>query len=67
MQQALADIQKAGCNALAVHLGNFGPEISETMLAKEFSEKVGGAVMFFAATAVTAATARMRSLRISCI
>ena len=49
MQQALADIQKAGCNALAVYLGNFGPEISETMLAKEFSEKVGGAVMFFAA------------------
>ena len=49
MRQALADIQKAGCNALAVYLGNFGPEISETMLAKEFSEKVGGAVMFFAA------------------
>ena len=49
MQQALADVQKAGCNALAVYLGNFGPEISETMLAKEFSEKVGGAVMFFAA------------------
>ena len=49
MQQALADIQKAGCNALAVYLGNFGPEISETMLAKEFFEKVGGAVMFFAA------------------
>ena len=40
MRQALADIQKAGCNALAVYLGNFGPEISETMLAKEFSEDV---------------------------
>ncbi len=49
MQQALADVQAAGCNALAVYLGNFGPEIAETMLAKEFSEKVGGAVMFFAA------------------
>ena len=49
MKQALAEVQKASCNALAVYLGNFGPEISETMLAKEFSEKVGGAVMFFAA------------------
>ena len=49
MRQALADIQKAGCNALCVYLGNFGPEISETMLAREFSEKVGGAVMFCAA------------------
>lgn len=49
MRQALADVQKAGCNALCVYLGNFGPEISETMLAKEFSEKVGGAVMFCAA------------------
>ena len=49
MQQALADVMKAGCNALCVYLGNFGPEISETMLAKEFSEKVGGPVMFCAA------------------
>lgn len=49
MRQALADIQKAGCNALAVYLGNFGPEISETMLAKEFAAATGGAVMFFAA------------------
>lgn len=46
MKQALADIKKAGCNALAVYLGNFGPEISETMLAKEFAAEVGGAVMF---------------------
>lgn len=32
MVQALEDIQKAGCNALAVYLGNFGPEIAETLL-----------------------------------
>ncbi len=49
MQQALADVMSAGCNALAVYLGNFGPEISETMLAQEFVNKTGGAVMFFAA------------------
>lgn len=43
--QALADIKAAGCNALCVYLGNFGPEISETMLAQKF----GGPVMFCAA------------------
>ena len=26
MMQALEDIKKAGCNALCVYLGNFGPE-----------------------------------------
>ena len=36
MLQALEDIKKAGCNALCVYLGNFGPEISETMLAQNF-------------------------------
>ena len=45
MQQALADIKVAGCNALCVYLGNFGPEISETMLAQQFE----GPVMFCAA------------------
>lgn len=45
MQQALADIKAAGCNALCVYLGNFGPEISETMLAQNFD----GPVMFCAA------------------
>ena len=45
MVQALEDIRKAGCNALAVYLGNFGPEISETLLAKHFD----GPVMFLAA------------------
>ena len=45
MVQALEDIKKAGCNALAVYLGNFGPEISETLLAKHFD----GPAMFVAA------------------
>lgn len=45
MQQALEDIQAAGCNALCVYLGNFGPEISETMLAEKFN----GPKMFVAA------------------
>lgn len=45
MVQALEDVKKAGCNALAVYLGNFGPEISETLLAKHFD----GPVMFVAA------------------
>lgn len=45
MVQALEDIKKAGCNALVVYLGNFGPEISETLLAKHFD----GPKMFIAA------------------
>ena len=36
MCNALEDIKKAGCNAVCVYLGNFGPEISETLLAKHF-------------------------------
>ena len=32
MVQALEDIKNAGCNALVVYLGNFGPEIAETLL-----------------------------------
>ena len=36
MVQALEDVKKNGCNALVVYLGNFGPEISETLLAKHF-------------------------------
>ena len=36
MVQALENIKAAGCNALCVYLGNFGPEISETLLAKHF-------------------------------
>ena len=38
MQQALEDVKKAGCNALCVYLGNFGPEIAETMLAKYLTD-----------------------------
>ena len=45
MQQALDDLAAAGCNALCVYLGNFGPEISETMLAEKFN----GPKMFLAA------------------
>lgn len=36
MVQALEDIKNNGCNALVVYLGNFGPEISESLLAKHF-------------------------------
>ena len=51
MMQALEDIKKAGCNALCVYLGNFGPEIAETMLAKYFD----GPKMFMAASEETSA------------
>lgn len=33
--EALADVKRAGCTALCVYLGNFGPEISETMARAE--------------------------------
>ena len=36
MVQALEDIKNNGCNALVVYLGNFGPEISESLMAKYF-------------------------------
>ena len=45
MVNALKDIKENGCNALCVYLGNFGPEISETLLAKHFE----GPKMFVAA------------------
>ena len=45
MVQALEDVKAAGCDALVVYLGNFGPEISETLLAKHFD----GPKMFIAA------------------
>ncbi len=45
MVQALEDVKAAGCEALVVYLGNFGPEISETLLAKHFD----GPKMFVAA------------------
>jgi len=43
--KALDDVKAAGCNALVVYLGNFGPETEETTLAKLFD----GPVMFIAA------------------
>lgn len=46
MRKALKEVKDANCNALVVYLGNFGPETSETLLAKEF----GGPVMFIAAS-----------------
>ncbi len=49
MVQALEDIKAAGCNALVVYLGNFGPEIAETLLAKHFD----GPKMFIAAAEET--------------
>ncbi len=49
MVQALEDVKKNECNALVVYLGNFGPEISETLLAKHFD----GPVMFVAAAEET--------------
>lgn len=49
MVQALKDVKDAGCNTLVVYLGNFGPEISETLLAKHFE----GPKMFIAAAEET--------------
>ena len=45
MLKAVADVQAAGCNALVVFLGNFGPETPETLIAKYFD----GPCMFVAA------------------
>ncbi|MBE6703455.1 MAG: fucose isomerase [Ruminococcaceae bacterium] len=46
---ALAEIRTAGCNALVVYLGNFGPETPETLLAKKFD----GPVMYVGAAEET--------------
>lgn len=43
--KAVEDVKKAGCNALVIFLGNFGPETPETIMA----EKFGGPVMYLAA------------------
>ena len=43
--EALAKLREAGCNALVVYLGNFGPETPETLLAKKFE----GPAMFVGA------------------
>ncbi len=40
MEKALAEVKEAGCNALVVYLGNFGPETEETLLVKYFDGPV---------------------------
>jgi len=47
--KALDDVNGAGCNALCVFLGNFGPETPETIIAQRFS----GPVMYCAAAEET--------------
>ena len=43
--KALDEVKAAGCNAIVVFLGNFGPETPETLIAKYFD----GPVMYVAA------------------
>ena len=50
MLKAVAEVKEAGCNALTVFLGNFGPETPETLIAKYFD----GPCMFVAAAEATA-------------
>lgn len=45
MLKAVDEANAAGCNALVVFLGNFGPETPETLIAKNFA----GPVMYAAA------------------
>ena len=45
MLKAVAEVKDAGCNALVVFLGNFGPETPETLIARNFD----GPCMFVAA------------------
>ncbi len=45
MVKAVDEVKAAGCNALVVFLGNFGPETPETLIAKNFD----GPCMFVAA------------------
>ena len=40
--EAISQLRAENCNALIIYLGNFGPETSETLLAKDFD----GPVMF---------------------
>lgn len=49
MIKAVAEAKEAGCNALTVFLGNFGPETPETLIAKYFD----GPVMYIAAAEET--------------
>ena len=43
--KAVADVNAAGCNALVVFLGNFGPETPETLICQKFD----GPTMYIAA------------------
>ncbi|MBQ0001442.1 MAG: fucose isomerase [Clostridiales bacterium] len=45
MLKAVEEVKAAGCNALTVFLGNFGPETPETQIAQNFD----GPVMYVAA------------------
>lgn len=45
MLKAVEEVKNAGCNALTVFLGNFGPETPETLIAQKFD----GPVMYAAA------------------
>ncbi len=45
MLKAVEEVKSAGCNALVVFLGNFGPETPETLIAKNFD----GPVMYASA------------------
>lgn len=45
MLKAVKEVTQAGCNAVTVFLGNFGPETAETLIAKNFD----GPVMYLAA------------------
>lgn len=45
MLKAVEDVNSAGCNALVVFLGNFGPETPETLIAQKFD----GPCMYVAA------------------
>lgn len=49
MQKAVREASDKGCNALAVLLGNFGPETPETLIAKYFD----GPCMFIASAEET--------------
>ncbi|MGN1316234.1 MAG: L-fucose/L-arabinose isomerase family protein [Acutalibacteraceae bacterium] len=46
MLKACDNVKNAGCNALVIYLGNFGPETAETLLARHFD----GPVMYCAAS-----------------
>ncbi len=50
--EAVREAKQAGCNALAVILGNFGPETAETLIAKFFE----GPVMYAAVSEIDASS-----------